>query len=78
MGCWYNDNVAGLSGNRHWKQDDVAGASDCHHKKRDDDFKVRVEAFIDSEEFCRAVRRCLADDVAGAETDRRRKRRHYW
>lgn len=36
----------------------------------DDNFKVRVNASIDGEDFCRAVRRCLINDlVAGAEDD---------
>lgn len=36
----------------------------------DDNFKVKVRSYIDSEEFCRAVRRCLVNDlVAGAEDD---------
>ncbi|WP_080844240.1 hypothetical protein [Cytobacillus gottheilii] len=36
----------------------------------DDNFKVKVNAHIDGEDFCRAVRRCLLNDlVAGAEDD---------
>ncbi|WP_174733494.1 hypothetical protein [Mesobacillus harenae] len=55
--------------------DDVAGAFD--RRRDDDDFKVKLEAFIDSEDFCEAVRRCLINDlVAAAEDDRDDRRKH--
>lgn len=65
---------------------DVAGAFD-RPRRRDDDvlgafdenFKVPVKAFIDSDDFCRAVRRCLINDLVDAaqddDDDKRKKRR---
>ncbi|MFC7321244.1 hypothetical protein [Halobacillus campisalis] len=74
MGCCGDNNVAGSS-NRRRKRNNVAGISD-------DNFRVPVKSFIDSDDFCRAVNRCLLDDlVAGAEDDNRRRRRrkgHSW
>lgn len=46
----------------------------------DEDFKVKVQAFIDGEDFCDAVRRCLINDlVAGAmdQDDDKRRKKHY-
>jgi hypothetical protein len=65
---------------------DVAGAFD-RRRKRDDDavlgtfdnFKIPVQAFVNSEDICRAVRRCLINDlVAGIQDeddDDKKKRR---
>ncbi|QPC48408.1 hypothetical protein G8O30_08035 [Mangrovibacillus cuniculi] len=56
--------------------DDVAGARDNQR-----DFKVKVNAYIDGDDFCRAVNRCLGDLVAGANDDDNhngRRRRHCW
>ncbi|MCP3738206.1 hypothetical protein [Rossellomorea sp. BNER] len=53
------------------RDDDVAGRRD-----RDRDFKI--EAKFDRDDFCRAVRRCIADDlVAGEREDRDRDRRRH-
>ncbi|WP_064091594.1 hypothetical protein [Rossellomorea aquimaris] len=72
MGCGRRNNVAGAFDRRN-RRDDVAGASDRN-------FRVPVKAFIEGEDFCRAVRRCIADDlVAGARDDNRdRRRRRCW
>lgn len=46
----------------------------------DENFKVKVHAFIDGEDFCDAVRRCLINDlVAGAmdQDDDDRRKKHY-
>ncbi|MBM7602515.1 hypothetical protein JOC75_000485 [Metabacillus crassostreae] len=46
----------------------------------DEDFKVKVNAFIEGEVFCNAVRRCLLNDlIAGAmdEDDNNRQKKHY-
>lgn len=51
MGCYRNNDVAGASNNR-GHCNDVAGAND---------FKVPVYSYIDGEDFCRAVKRCLAN-----------------
>jgi hypothetical protein len=79
MGYYDNNNVAGAGRSRR-KYDDVAGASRRHRRNDDvagafdDNFKVKVKAFIEGEEFCRAVRRCLINDlVAAAEDDDDRK-----
>lgn len=72
--------VAGVAtGRRNRTADDVAGAFDRRHKHDDSDelpifdnfeIPVRVEAVIDSEEICRAVRRCLINDlVAGVQAE---------
>ncbi|KAB2332945.1 hypothetical protein [Bacillus mesophilum] len=51
--------------NRRRNNGNVAGAFD-------NNFKVRVNGTIDSDDLCRAVRRCLVNDlVAGAEDDNR-------
>lgn len=51
-------------------RDNVAGAFDTN-------FKVPVKAFIDGEDFCRAVRRCLINDlVAGAQDDQQNNNNH--
>ncbi|KUP04026.1 hypothetical protein Q73_14470 [Bacillus coahuilensis m2-6] len=43
----------------------------------DEDFKVKVNAFVDGEDFCRGVRRCLINDlVAGAMDDDNGRKRH--
>ncbi|MCM3670368.1 hypothetical protein M3181_15395 [Mesobacillus maritimus] len=72
------------------RTDDVAGTSRGHKRSTgdvqgtfDDNFRVPVRiknAFIDSDDFCRAVRRCLINDLVAAEQDdddrkKRRKRR---
>jgi hypothetical protein len=82
--------VAGAQTGRRRKRDtgDVAGAFDRRRRDRDDDmvlgtfddFKIPVKAFVDSEDICRAVRRCLINDlVAGIQDedddDRKKKRR---
>ncbi|MBM7588006.1 hypothetical protein JOC86_004581 [Bacillus pakistanensis] len=57
------------------RDDDVLGIRD----RRDNDFKI--DAKFDKDDFCRAVRRCIIDDlVAGArEDDRdRRRRKKCW
>ncbi|MEN8701495.1 hypothetical protein [Bacillus infantis] len=68
------DDVAGAEDRRR-RYDDVAGA-DRRRRKRDDvagafdeNFKVNVKAFIEGEEFCRAVRRCLINDLLNAAED---------
>ncbi|MGD6842749.1 hypothetical protein ACQCVH_09545 [Bacillus infantis] len=61
MGYYGDDNVAGANRRRR-KRDDVAGAFD-------ENFKVNVKAFIKGEEFCRAVRRCLINDLLNAAED---------
>ncbi|KUP04832.1 hypothetical protein Q73_14465 [Bacillus coahuilensis m2-6] len=44
----------------------------------DENFKVKVNAFIDGEDFCRGVRRCLINDlVAGAMDDDNGRKRHH-
>ncbi len=60
MGCCGNNNVGGASNRRHCGNN-VAGASD---------FKVPVRSYIDGEDFCRAVNRCLRDDMVGGAEDR--------
>jgi hypothetical protein len=79
MGCNCNNNgnVGGASDNGcRRNRNNVAGAFD-------ENFKVKVNAYIDGEDFCRGVRRCLINDlVAGAQDDndnngRRRKRCWY-
>lgn len=63
----------GCSHNNRDSRDSVAGAFDRN-------FKVPVKAFIDGEDFCRAVRRCIVGDlVAGARDDRddRRNNNHH-
>lgn len=70
------DDVAGTSRDRKRSNGDVQGAFD-------DNFRVPVRirnAYIDSDDFCRAVRRCLINDLVAAEQDdddrkKRRKRR---
>ncbi|WP_404332615.1 hypothetical protein [Mesobacillus maritimus] len=82
------DDVAGAFTGRRRKRDtgDVAGVTDRRRKRDDDDvlgtfdnFKIPVKAFVDSEDICRAVRRCLINDlVAGIrdeDDDDRKKRR---
>ncbi|MCP3026585.1 hypothetical protein [Halobacillus sp. A5] len=73
-----NRRIAGISdnnrrncnGNGNGNGNDVAGVSD------NNDFRVPVRAFIDGNEFCRAVNRCIEDDVlAEAEEIRRRRRK---
>ncbi|KKK38487.1 hypothetical protein WQ57_07720 [Mesobacillus campisalis] len=71
------DFVAGASDVYHPRRSNVAGARDRRRNDNDvagifdDDFRVPVRAFIESDDFCRAVRRCLRRDlVAGARDDR--------
>jgi hypothetical protein len=64
-----NDNVGGASDNRcRRRRNNVAGASD-------NNFRVPVRASIDGEDFCRAVRRCLINDLAGVQDDNRRHKK---
>jgi hypothetical protein len=64
------DDVAGASDVFYPNRSNVAGARD--RRRRDDrDFRVPVKAFIKSEDFCRAVRRCLIDDLVAAARDDR-------
>lgn len=65
MGCYRNNNVAGASDYRR-HCNDVAGIYD-------DDFRVPVYSYIDSEDFCRAVHRCL-DKFEDEENSRRDNR----
>ena len=59
----------GCSQNKRETRDSVAGAVDRN-------FKVPVRAFIDGEDFCRAVRRCLINDlVAGVRDDNQNQNR---
>lgn len=52
-------------------RDSVAGAFD-------NNFKVPVRAFIDGEDFCRAVRRCLINDaVAGIQDNRQNNNNNH-
>ena len=71
---YYNDEVEGLfdgyNGN-----DNVAGAFD-RGDFNDDNFRFRVIAIVNRRDFCRAVRRCLRDDlVAGAQDENRNRHR---
>lgn len=64
--------VAGTFDRPRRKDDDVLGAFD-------ENFKVPVKAFIDGEDFCRAVRRCLINDLVAAaqdDDDDKKKKRH--
>ncbi|WP_053363001.1 hypothetical protein [Bacillus sp. FJAT-27251] len=73
----YRDRVAGASDVYYPKRSNVAGAS--HRRRKDNDvagifdenFRVPVKAFIESDDFCRAVRRCLIRDLVAAERDDR-------
>ncbi|WP_431799943.1 hypothetical protein [Halobacillus andaensis] len=72
--CNNNNDVAGVFNNnrRCNNNNDVAGVAN-------DNFRVPVRSFIDGEDFCRAVNRCIEDDVLAEAEDirrRRRKRRH--
>jgi hypothetical protein len=84
-----NGNVAGAQTGRHRKRDtgDVAGTFDRGHNRNDDavlgtfdNFRIPVEAYVNSEDICRAVRRCLINDlVAGIRDendDDNRKKKH--
>jgi hypothetical protein len=70
------------NGNQNVFRNNVLGARDLEDLADafDEDFKVKVNAFIDGEDFCDAVRRCLINDlIAGAmdeRDDNRRKKRH--
>ncbi|MRX74393.1 hypothetical protein GJU40_19930 [Bacillus lacus] len=57
----------------YYDRDFVAGASDRKGRKVAgiSDVPVHVKASIDAEEFCRAVRRCIINDLADAD-DRKR------
>ncbi|MBY0095603.1 hypothetical protein [Mesobacillus maritimus] len=80
--------VAGAQTGRRRKRDtgDVAGTFDRGHNRNDDavlgtfdNFRVPVKAYVNSEDICRAVRRCLINDlVAGIrdEDDDNRKKKH--
>jgi len=69
-------------GYRYRNDSDVAGAFDdtrCRNRNRNGDVagafdnnrRVRFTGYINEEDLCRAVRRCLLNDlVAGAEDDR--------
>ncbi|RSK27585.1 hypothetical protein EJF36_12245 [Bacillus sp. HMF5848] len=64
---------------------DVAGISDKKLRRLadifDEDFKVPVQATIDGDDFCDAVRRCLINDLVDGlldEEDRPKKRRKKW
>ncbi|GGF15136.1 hypothetical protein GCM10010954_12180 [Halobacillus andaensis] len=89
MGCCRNNNdVGGASNNRRKRRNDVAGVrnfngSSCNNNDvagvSDDNFRVPVKSFIEGEDFCRAVNRCLRNDLAGAEDDRRRRNKgRHW
>jgi hypothetical protein len=67
---------------------DVAGTSDRRRDRNDDavlgtfdNFKIPVKAYVNSEDICRAVRRCLINDlVAGIRDendDDNRKKKHH-
>ncbi|MRX74394.1 hypothetical protein GJU40_19935 [Bacillus lacus] len=60
----------------YYDRDSVAGASDRKGRKVAgiSDVPVHVKASIDAEEFCRAVRRCIINDLADA--DDRNKKHH--
>ncbi|WP_066049162.1 hypothetical protein [Robertmurraya korlensis] len=67
--CDRNGDVAGAMDNRRRRDNrngDVLGAFD-----EVDIPRVRVRGYVDEEDLCRAVRRCLLNDlVAGAQDDR--------
>ncbi|WP_235001575.1 hypothetical protein [Halobacillus sp. Marseille-P3879] len=81
-------NIAGVSNRRCNNNNDVAGVftnnGRCNNNNdvagvANDNFRVPVRSFIDGEDFCRAVNRCIEDDVLAEAEDirrRRRKRRH--
>ncbi|WP_071460562.1 hypothetical protein [Bacillus massilinigeriensis] len=54
------------------REEEVAGVFD-------NNFKVRFHGHIDGEDFCRAVRRCLINDllVAGANEEDRDEDHHH-
>ncbi|WP_245807739.1 hypothetical protein [Halobacillus massiliensis] len=78
MGCRRSNNVGGASKNRRR----IAGVSDkgsCNNVAgvSDNNFKVPVKSYIDGEDFCRAVNRCLNNDVMGASENNNNSRRHH-
>jgi hypothetical protein len=76
------DFVAGASDVFYPRRSNVAGARDRRRKDNDvagtfdEDFRVPVRAFIESDDFCRAVRRCLIRDLVAAERDDRDDDKH--
>lgn len=84
-------NVAGAStGRRHKRETGDAADACCDRKPRNDDdqvlgtfdnirIPVNVNAYVNSEDICRAVRRCLINDlVAGIEDeDDNGKKKHH-
>ncbi|WP_153123857.1 hypothetical protein [Peribacillus tepidiphilus] len=61
-----------------FRNDNVLGAFDDRDRRRREDFKFDAKVKLDRDDFCRAVRRCLIDDlVAGARDDRRDDRRDH-
>lgn len=62
--CYQNNNVAGASNNR-YNCNNLAGASDAN-------FRIPVYSYIDSRDFCRAVNRCVANQLLAAEDENNR------
>ncbi|ALC92230.1 hypothetical protein AM500_22485 [Bacillus sp. FJAT-18017] len=72
--CRRGSNVGGAQDDRRKRKDDR------HDNRRnrsnedvagifDENFRVRVNASIDGDDFCRAVRRCLIRDLVGGIRD---------
>ena len=85
---YYNDEVEGLYGGN-WQNTNVGGAMDYENYGDtmdntnvagafNENFRVPFTGFINSRDFCRAVRRCLIRDllVAGAQDQNNRRRKH--
>ncbi|RKL65376.1 hypothetical protein CR203_20720 [Salipaludibacillus neizhouensis] len=69
------------NGNQSYFKDSESNARDLEDLAGvfEEEFKVRVNAFIDGKDFCNAVRRCLLKDLlAGAmdEKDDDKRKKH--
>ncbi|WP_043930448.1 hypothetical protein [Bacillus sp. EB01] len=79
--CRRGSDVGGAQDDRRKRRNRVGGAEDDRNGKRrnrsnedvagifDENFRVRVNASIDGDDFCRAVRRCLIRDLVGGLRD---------
>ncbi|CEG25752.1 hypothetical protein [Bacillus sp. B-jedd] len=79
---YYNNDVEGLYGGN-WQNNNVAGENENPNVAgvSNENFRVPFTGFIESREFCRAVRRCLIRDllVAGAQeqNNNNKRRKHH-
>ena len=67
------------TGNQYYFKNSVSDARDLKNLAGlfDEDFKIKIDAFIDGRDFCDAVRRCLLNDLIAGAMDEDDDKKHY-